>query len=98
DGHSTHMTYQLSDLCSQLKIVLICLYPNATRIFQPADVSAFKPIKSGWKKGVLEWRRSHINECLTKETFAPVLKNVIEMYSRDANIRNGFKACGLYPF
>ncbi|KAJ8931372.1 hypothetical protein NQ314_015717 [Rhamnusium bicolor] len=50
DGHSTHTSYQLSDLCSQLKIILICLYGNSTRILQPADVSAFKPLKSCWKK------------------------------------------------
>jgi len=49
----------LSNLCSQLKIVLIALYLNATRISQPADVSAFvfafRPLKYGWKKGLSEW-------------------------------------------
>lgn len=47
DGHKSHFTYQLRYLCSQLNIILIALYPNATRILQPADVAAFKPLKSG---------------------------------------------------
>ncbi|XP_072389495.1 uncharacterized protein [Diabrotica undecimpunctata] len=39
DGHKTHMSYELSTLCTRLQIILIALYPNATRILQPADVS-----------------------------------------------------------
>lgn len=50
DRHKSHLTYQLSNLCSQLNIILIALNPNATRILQPADVAAFKPLKSGWKR------------------------------------------------
>lgn len=52
DGHSTHITYELSKLCSDLQIVLISLYPNATRVLQPADVACFKPLKNGWKAEV----------------------------------------------
>jgi hypothetical protein len=66
DGHSTNLTYKVSELCKQLKIILIALYPNTTRILQPADVSAFKPMKSFWKKGVLDWRRDNPSGALTK--------------------------------
>jgi hypothetical protein len=31
DGHLAHLTYQLRELCSQLGIIWIFLYPNATR-------------------------------------------------------------------
>lgn len=50
DGHCTHLSYKLSSLCVKLQIIVVCLYPNATRIMQPADVAAFKPIKMGGKK------------------------------------------------
>lgn len=43
DGHKSHLTYEVSQLCTQKKIILVPLYPNATRILQPADVAAFKP-------------------------------------------------------
>ncbi|KAI4458133.1 dde superfamily endonuclease [Holotrichia oblita] len=98
DGHSTHLTYQLSELCRELQIITICLYPNSTRILQPADVAAFKPIKTGWRKGVLEWRRSNPSDVLTKEKLCPILDKVIKKYSKEGNIRSGFRACGLYPF
>lgn len=53
-GHKSHLTYQLSVLCGQLGIELIALYPNATRILQPADVAVFRPVKTCWKKTVRE--------------------------------------------
>lgn len=55
DGHKTHVTIEVSELCRRLKIHLIALYPNATRILQPADVAAFRPLKVGWRKGLREW-------------------------------------------
>lgn len=32
DGHLTHLTYQLREICSQLGIIWIFLYPNTTRL------------------------------------------------------------------
>lgn len=98
DGHTTHLTYKLSQLCNKLQIVLICLYPNATRVLQPADVAAFKPLKTGWKKGVLEWRRENPTAALTKEKFAPVLEKVIQNSVKSDTIVNGFRSCGLFPW
>lgn len=99
DGHKTHLTYEVSDLCRKLEIILICLYPNSTRILQPADVAAFRPIKVGWKAAVLDWRRKgNLNTTLTKEKFAPILQEVVNTYAKSATIQNGFRATGLYPF
>ncbi|KAL3286209.1 hypothetical protein HHI36_000720 [Cryptolaemus montrouzieri] len=52
DGYSTHLTYQTSQLCSRLGIILIALYPNETRMVQPVDVSAFKHLKVNYDKAV----------------------------------------------
>lgn len=52
DGHKTHPTYELSKLCTDLEIILISLYPNATKILQPADVSNFEPLTNSWKKEI----------------------------------------------
>lgn len=98
DSHTTHLTFSLSELCSKLQIILLALYPNATRILQPADVAAFKPLKDGWRKGVLRWRREHPTEALTKEKFAPILKLVIDTCLKKETIVHGFKACGLFPW
>jgi hypothetical protein len=56
DGHKPHLTYQLSVLCNELKIEVIALYPNPTRILQPADVAVFRPVKMYWRKSVITVR------------------------------------------
>lgn len=98
DGHKSHLTYQLSVLCGKLGIELIALYPNATRILQPADVAVFRPIKMCWQKTVREWHAEHPGEAITKVTFTPLLKKVVISSVKSETLRNGFKACGLYPF
>lgn len=74
DGHKTHLDKKLTDLCQRLNIILVALYPNSTRILQPADVSTFKPLKDGWRRGVLQWRRTHPTENLDKNTSPLCLK------------------------
>lgn len=98
DGHATHLTLSVSELCVRLQIILIALYPNATRILQPADVAAFKPLKTCWNNKVLEWRRCNPMGSLTKEKFAPLLFEVIGDSISAETIKSGFKSCGLYPF
>ncbi|CAK1603693.1 unnamed protein product [Parnassius mnemosyne] len=98
DGHKSHINFELSKACKERGIILIALYPNATRILQPADVAAFKPIKSAWKKGVLEWRRENATKNLTKIDFGPILSIVLKKYIDKQIIINGFRACGLYPW
>ncbi|XP_050309028.1 uncharacterized protein LOC126745298 [Anthonomus grandis grandis] len=97
DGHKTHVTYPVSTLCSRLEIVLIALYPNSTRILQPADVASFRPLKNLWRYGVLYWRRNHPFMKLRKEDFAAILYTAVEKLDA-TTILNGFKACGLFPW
>lgn len=93
DGHSTYLSCQLSNLCSELKIILICLYANSTWILQPEDVPAFKSLKSYCKKAVLDWKRQNHSE----ETFGTVLK-IVDTYYKSETVVNGFVATGLCPW
>lgn len=97
DGHKTHINYHLSQLCSQLKIELIALYPNATRILQPADVAAFRPLKVAWHKYSRKWQNEN-NQSITKQNFAPILNETVIQSLKPDILINGFRACGLCPF
>lgn len=98
DDYKTHLNFHLSQLCSHLQIELIALYPNATRILQPADVAAFLPLKIGWRKTLRKWQNEYNNQGITKLNFAPVLNEAVIMSLKLQILVNGFKACGVYPF
>jgi hypothetical protein len=99
DGHASHCTYEVSVLCARLNIILICLYPNATRILQPADVSIFKPLKSCWFRMIRKWRSENQNKSFTLKDLGPNLSKIMEDgFVSTSTIKNGFRACGLFPF
>ena len=97
DGYKSRLTYQLSVLCNKLKIEIIALYPNATRIMQPADVAVFRPVKMCWQKAMRDWHAKHPGEVPNKVTFAPLLREVIDFAAKPETLVKGFQACGLYP-
>jgi hypothetical protein len=98
DGHGSHLTYEVSRCCEENQIILICLYPNSTHIMQPADVAAFKPLKSVWSRLVEEWKEEHLGCLLSTRDVAPILKEAVKIYEDTSIVKNGFRACGLYPF
>lgn len=98
DGHSSHLTMPLSAFCRENGIELVALYPNATHILQPLDVSVFHPLKQSWKKTVDKWRLDNAPQRVRKENFAPLLKEAVDSINLAEIVKNGFKTCGLWPF
>lgn len=98
DGHSSHLTMPLSDFCSKNGIELVALYPNATHILQPLDVSVFHPLKKSWKETVDKWRLENPSQRMRKENFAPLLKEALDSLNIMEIVKKGFKTCGLWPF
>nr|CAI5844919.1 unnamed protein product [Callosobruchus analis] len=97
DGHRSHLSLELSKVCTNLEIVLIALYPNCTRIMQPADIANFRPLKSLWKRSVLQWRHKNPYCQLSKQHFAPILKTALDGLNKQYTV-NGFRASGLFPW
>ncbi|XP_062540250.1 uncharacterized protein LOC134208226 isoform X2 [Armigeres subalbatus] len=98
DGHSSHVGIEVADLCQQLGVILIALYPNTTRITQPADVSIFKPLKDQWKNEVDDWRSKQPDVSFTLRHFGGVLQEAVAKGIKKDSITNGFRVCGLFPF
>ncbi|XP_072394966.1 uncharacterized protein [Diabrotica undecimpunctata] len=78
DGYKSNLSYQLSLLCNELQIEVIALYPNATRILQPCDVSIFRPLKEAWRQSVREWEEQHPGGVVNKVVFASILEQAIK--------------------
>ena len=98
DGHKSHMSYTLSEEYFKRHIIIYTLLPNSTHILQPANVSVFKPLKSAWKLTVREFQREHPNTVVTRVNFAALIDKTIGVAAKESTIRNGFRACGLFPW
>lgn len=97
DGHSSHTAWETAEEAAKLGIILVCLYPNCTRILQPLDVSVFKPLKTSWLKVVDDWKLKYPKQPIKSQNFSPLLQKAMESIN-DRIVQNGFKTCGLYPF
>ena len=72
-GHRTHPPCHLSELSSELDIILVSPHPNTVRLLQPMNVATFKPLKMGQKTAVQDWHKQTPDKILNKEWFSPVL-------------------------
>lgn len=98
DGHSSHLTYHLSEFCAANKIEVIALYPNATHIIQPLYVSVFGPLKKKWARDVRRWKIENQNITVNKVMLPKLLDGILKQDLKKSSIINGFRTCGLYPF
>lgn len=67
NGHKRHLTFNLSELCIKLKIIFIALYPNVTRILQPADIAAFQLLKAVRKRWFVNEEMKILTEWLQEK-------------------------------
>lgn len=99
DGHSSHMSLELSEFCSDNQIILIALFPNATHILQPLDVAVYGPMKAKWKSMCRQWRIDHEGREIGKEDIPFALSRFIGGdTSMQGNVIAGFRATGIFPF
>ncbi len=96
-GHASHMTLHLSDFCVKHGIEVIPLYPNATHILQPLDVAVFRPLKTDWRKFLMEWRMDNSGLKLTKVDFPKLFAKALNAISAEV-VQSGFIGTSLCPF
>lgn len=97
DGHSSHHTKPLADFCKEKQIHVILLYPNATHILQPLDVSVFEVLKEVWKQLIIKWRIEHDGAKMKTQNFAPLFQKALQSLDSKKLLINGFRTIGLYP-
>ena len=98
DDHVSHKSNEVTDVCQSLGIILLAYYPNTTHITQPADVAVFKPLKDAWRSLLKQWRFQNLSQNFTFNNFGQMRKKAMETGIKTNSIKNGFRACELYPF
>lgn len=98
DGHASHFDVEALQMALDAQIILSCLPPNATHIYQPLDVGYFKDLKAVLVKVLNEFyddrRRT---KSLTKQDFPQVLKTVLQRCN-SMKLKSAFGRCGLFPW
>ncbi|XP_046568265.1 uncharacterized protein LOC124276668 [Haliotis rubra] len=97
DGHSTHITWDASEICKKNDVILYCLQEHASHLMQPLDLRLFSSLKENWKQAVRQYQMEHVGDFVTKQTFARVFKSAwVKSTTVDIAI-HGFRDAGLFP-
>lgn len=96
DGHSSHLSMNLSCFCHERGIVLIALHPNEMHSLHPIDVGMFDPLKEKWQENRDAWTAEHGDMPFTRAEFPQLLWKTIEFVTDNTCVLwNAFQACGI---
>lgn len=97
DNLCSHLSIAVIKKCKEFNIKFVLLPPNSTHLCQPLDVAFFRPVKIAWRKTLLEWKKNN-RGVPPKSEFPLLLKKTIEsITNREANLKQGFEASGIFP-
>ena len=96
DGHESHQSLRFQDLCTENKVITLCMPAHASHILQPLDVGCFSALKRAYKTEIQVLANSHINH-IDKKAFLDTYSKVHDRVFSSDNIRSSFRAAGLVP-
>lgn len=94
DGHASHINPTLVELAIEKNIHLLCLPAHTSHLLQPLDVAVFKPVKTQWKKIVVDFYQKYHKANLDKVSFPPLLRTLTEKAFRRSHAVAGFESTG----
>ena len=97
DRAQVHLGTNASVFCETHGIILYILYPNATHLMQPMDLTLMGPLKQHYRECVRTWIHDNTDKTYDKYAFPEVFA---ETWRRVASLENGckgFRKAGLYP-
>ncbi|XP_005108581.1 uncharacterized protein LOC101858516 [Aplysia californica] len=98
DGHSTHLTLEIHEICRSHGIILYQLPSHSSHIVQPLDLTSFKNLKRAWYEEVMKYQEDN-SDTLSKQHFAKVFKRAWERRGHDGDVLvSGFRASGICPW
>lgn len=97
DGHVSHGSLEVLQLAEENKIILLCLPPHTTHLYQPMDVGVYSLLKKAFRDFVAKCMRKKKNKALARKDFGKIVTRAWDAAVSVKNIRSGFKRTGLWP-
>ena len=98
DGAKVHLSIEASEFCANNNIILYTLYPNATHLIQPLDLTVMGSVKAIYKEEMRRWLMRNIGETFDKYRFIEVFKETYERSCTFINAAQGFQKAGIVPW
>jgi hypothetical protein len=98
DGHGSHVTMDVVKTARSVGLDLLTLPSHTSHAMQPLDVSCFKPLKQAFRLLRDVWTLRNKNRGANKEVLAKWVSAALEKALSEKNIKNGFRATGIFPF
>ena len=98
DGHCTHLTLQAIEKAENAGLRLVKFPAHCTHLLQPLDLSCFSPWHKHWGRTLHKFRTARPRTVVTKEIFAALFREPWDKAMSATNLRNGFRAAGIYPY
>lgn len=95
DGHNSHCTLEFLLYAINCGIIVLCLPPHTTHVFQPLDVGIFGPLALEWSKAVNALKNKGYK--ITKNNFLSYYHQAREPVFTPERIASAFKKCGIWP-
>ena len=100
DGAKCHISLEIAQLCTQLKIQPILLHHKMTHPTQPLDLTYVQSFKTELQKEKEAWHLKNIGVSLSKYSIIPLAHTVTEriLEHKPTIIGNGFRSGGIFPW
>lgn len=98
DNHSSHISIQALDYCSENGIVVLSFPPHCSHKLQPLDRAVYGPLKKAFNTGCDAWMRNNPGKTMTIYHIPSVVGTAIPMALTPTNIQAGFRCTGIFPY
>jgi len=96
DGFGTHETLEILEFCFENNIILCRIPSHTSHKLQPCDVAVFDLLKTAYRDQVERLKRGGVGT-IVKEHFTYLYSPARIIALTPRNIKQGFKASGLFP-
>ena len=96
DNHTTHIDVKVLKEAKQNDVIMICIPPHTSHLFQPLDVGVFHQMKEYFRKLASAYTREHIEE-KTQVEFVQFLYIAHQSSMTEEHLKSGFERACIYP-
>lgn len=98
DNHDSHLSIDGLDYCKANGVTVLSFPPHCSHKLQPLDRSVYGPLKKYINSSCDSWMVSNPGKTMTIYDIPGILRDSLPLAVNPANIINGFRVTGVFPF